>query len=394
MKKSPLFLGIPLTVITCGALLARGGNLDPGTPPGPTMHTLEEIYQKLDSLTLPTRELSDSTTEVVAGVYGATNLTQVDPDLVPENIRKGIVLFGLVGTCEGEPSASNGWVNIPAGEFTMGNVVDPEEGWADELPTHTVSVSAFDMERFEVTRTLWDEVADWAATNGYDIASASVSAKSANHPVYDVNWYECLKWCNARSQKEGRTPVYYTDGAWTQVYAVGEVLVGEDSVNWAADGYRLPTEAEWEKAARGGSVGARFSWNDFANQISHARANYFGESGLCSYDLSSGYHPDYNSLPAPFTSPAGSFPASACGAYDLTGNVWEWCWDRYSSSWYSDAGASDPDTRGPAAGAARILRGGAWKYGPNYQRVSYRGKADPGQNADDFGFRTVVKSGP
>ena len=87
-----------------------------------------------------------------------------------------------------------------------------------------------------------------------------------------VNWYDCVKWCNARSQQEGLTPVYYTDAGLTQVYTNGETTTVY--ANWTANGYRLPTEAEWEKAARGGLSGQRFPWG---NTITESQANYYGD---------------------------------------------------------------------------------------------------------------------
>ena len=97
-------------------------------------------------------------------------------------------------------------VYIPPGTFRMGNIIGT--GDADEVPVHNVYVGGFYMDRYEVTKALWDEVATWASTHGYDIAVSDGSGKATNHPVQAVFWYECVKWCNARSQKEGLTPCY------------------------------------------------------------------------------------------------------------------------------------------------------------------------------------------
>jgi formylglycine-generating enzyme required for sulfatase activity len=144
------------------------------------------------------------------------------------------------------------------------------------------------MDQFEVTKVLWDEVKTWATAHGYSFDNAGLG-KTANHPVCWVFWYDAVKWCNARSEKEGRVPAYYIDAAQTKVYRTGQVDVQNDWVKWNS-GYRLPTDAEWEKAARGGASGHRFSWSD-VDTISHSQANYYSEPG--GYDLgpTRGYHP-------------------------------------------------------------------------------------------------------
>jgi len=181
---------------------------------------------------------------------------------------------------------------IPAGPFTMGNCMDAGEGDSDELPLHSVYISAFYMDKYEVSKTQWDTVYTWAVSHGYTFDNAG-SGKAATHPVQSVNWYDCVKWCNARSEMEGRTPCYYTSAALSTVYRTGDLTIANDWVNWSANGYRLPTEAEWEKAARGGTSGHRFPWSD-ADTIQHARANYYSDV-YYAYDTSPtrGYHPTF-----------------------------------------------------------------------------------------------------
>jgi sulfatase modifying factor 1 len=272
-----------------------------------------------------------------------------------------------------------GMVLIPAGVFQMGDSFG--EGMSDERPVHAVDVSAFYMDFCEVTKGLWDEVATWAAERGYDIAPDDGQGQAADHPVYNVSWYEAVKWANARSEKDGLAPCYLLGGS---VYRAGQ---GEPDCNWVANGYRLPTEAEWEKAARGGAEGRRFSWSD-ADTIDHGRANYRSDSRY-GYDVSStrGYHPQYDEGSIPYTSPVGSFAANGYGLYDMTGNVWEWCWDWYGEMYYTFSPESDP--RGPSSGLYRTGRGGYWYNFAFYGRVAYRTGDRPVVEDVDLGFRLV-----
>src|SRR5256885_2277127 len=176
---------------------------------------------------------------------------------------------------------------ITAGSLSMGNALDPRGGPSDELQMRTLHVEGVYMDKYLVTKALWDEVVAWNGVNGYGYTSAA-SATATNHPVIFVNWYDMVKWCNARSEKEGLTPCYYTDTGLSAIYKTGQV---SPYVRWDSNGYRLPTEAEWEKAARGGASGHRFPWSD-TDTISQSRANYNGFSQVCdpnsglTYDLS------------------------------------------------------------------------------------------------------------
>jgi formylglycine-generating enzyme required for sulfatase activity len=274
----------------------------------------------------------------------------------------------------------NTMVQIPGGSFTMGVTSDDTDANA---PPITVTVSPFYLQKTETTKAQWDEVRTWGRRNGYtDLAAGD--GKASNHPVHSVSWYEVVKWCNARSEKEGLTPVYTMGGA---VMRTGTL---EPMASWGANGYRLPTEAEWEKAARGGVSGKRYPWG--TDEISHAEANYSG-SGTSFRNKSFGYHPSYTGGGMPYTSPVESFAANGHGLFGMAGNVREWCWDWYAPSYYTTSnGTTDP--RGPASGTDRVFRGGGWTGGSLSARCGYRFYGAPGIKGDLSGFRPARSSVP
>ena len=309
-----------------------------------------------------------------------TNWAGLDAVTVGTNgtIAVNVPMFYRV---RGVAAVPAGMVLIPAGSFTMGDTFS--EGRSEEFPLHTVYVSAFYVEKHNVTKALWEEVYTWAITNGYSFDNAG-SGKAADHPVQTVNWYDSVKWCNARSEKEGRVPAYYTSAAQTTAYRTGQVNVDNDSVKWNA-GYRLPTEAEREKAARGGANGQRFPWG---NTITHDQANYFSTTNYA-YDTSPtrGYHPSFQEGGTPYTSPVGYFAPNGYGLYDMSGNVRQWCWDWYGL--YSSATQSDPC--GPTSGSYRVLRGGSWySNGAYFCRSAFRNSYSPDFSYNIIGFRAVL----
>jgi sulfatase modifying factor 1 len=280
-----------------------------------------------------------------------------------------------------------GMALIPAGSFTMGNCMNTNEGNSDELPLHTVYVSAFYMDKYDVTYALWQTVYNWATNNGYGFDFVG-SGKAANHPVQAIDWYDFVKWCNARSEMEGRMPAYYTSAAQTTVYWTGQITVDSSWVKWNS-GYRLPTEAEWEKAARGGASGQRFLWG---NTISWSQANYYANSSYYAYDVNStiGYDPTFNDGVSPYTSPVGYFAPNGYGLYDMAGNVYQWCWDWYGS--YGSTSQTDP--RGPTTGSNRVKRGGSYTAFAFDCRAAGRGYGGPAFGSRDFlGFRSVLTPG-
>jgi formylglycine-generating enzyme required for sulfatase activity len=265
----------------------------------------------------------------------------------------------------------------------MGNALAASgDGYSNELPVHSVFLSAvFYMAKNKVTKALWDGVRTWGLTNGYTDLSVG-AGKAPNHPVQTITWYDMVKWCNARSEMELLTPCYTVSGT---VYRTGNSDAPD--CNWAANGYRLPTEAEWEKAARGGWSGRRFPWG---NTITHSRANYISNS-VFSYDVSPtrGFHPTYATGADPYTSPVGSFAANGYGLYDMAGNVWEWCWDWYDS--YSNAAQINP--QGAASGTRRVIRSGCWHSFADQERCAERLNDTPIDASNDVGFR-LARSQP
>jgi len=276
-------------------------------------------------------------------------------------------------------------VFVPAGTFQVGDAFN--EG---ELPVQTLYISDFHIDRYEVNKALWDEVRAWAIVNGYSINDANAS-RAGDHPVVGMRWYDCIAWCNARSEMEGLQPCYYKDTAKTIVYRSGSLDFRCDYVDWTANGYRLPTDAEWEKAARGGAEGRRFAWAD-SDAISHQRANFFNGyvngSGGKPYAEGplTGYHLEHNALPLPLTCPVGSFEPNGYGLYDVIGNAGEWCWAARPSDGYYDM--TDPQCYSGLDYA--VVCNGGWNSFDEQCRVAYRNVlATPYGSYIDVGFRTV-----
>ncbi len=256
--------------------------------------------------------------------------------------------------------APAGMALIPEGPFQMGDERD------EAKPIHTVAVTGFSIDRWEVAIELWESVRAWSNTRGYDLILGG--SFGSNHPVHSLSWFDAVKWCNARSEKEGIEPAYYEDTTMSIVYRSGEKVPA--GVKWGA-GYRLPTEAEWEKAARGGVAGKLYPWG--TDEISPELANY--------RDSNKGG-----------TTPIGSYAANGYGLYDMAGNVWEWCWDWHNK--YVQTYQIDP--RGPVEGGFgtyRVIRGGGWQDFAGGCKVSDRDHLHHRARYDYCGFRCVLPIG-
>jgi formylglycine-generating enzyme required for sulfatase activity len=243
-----------------------------------------------------------------------------------------------------------GFVRVEGGTFQMGST----SGDSDEKPVHTVTVSGFYMSKYEVTQKEWREVMGTSVSQQRDMRDKSWSLYGVGdtYPMYYVNWYEAVEYCNKRSVREGLTPAYRGSG---------------DSIvcDFRANGYRLPTEAEWEYAAKGGNQGGLTYEYSGSNSVD-AVGWYSGNSGGS-------------------THAAGTKQPNSLGLYDMSGNVWEWCWDWYGS--YS--GGSQTDPRGPASGSNRVLRGGSWYDYAWYLRSANRNYYGPSLRYNFNGFRLV-----
>lgn len=317
------------------------------------------------------------------GFYG------VSVELLPATPSESLPIAQLPGVVQ--LNFAREMVLIPAGSFSMG---EDDAGIAHVAPEHSVELHAFYMDKYEVTRGDWRTVATWANANGYDLPITLKEydhVPDDDHPAVPITWYDAIKWANARSEMEGLVPAYYLDTEGKTVYRSGIVDLGNAHVNWSGNGYRLPTEAEWEYAARGKLVGQEYPWGN-ASMISR------GNSWQNLVSLGEEH------TPYPITRPVGHFDgrhkvasgntatdmANGYGLYDMAGNAHEWVWN-WDASYNAaqDFHPQGPDNK-PSHGN-RMLRGGSWWNNNVDSRVFHR-YAFPPAGDDPYGingFRTI-----
>jgi formylglycine-generating enzyme required for sulfatase activity len=239
---------------------------------------------------------------------------------------------------------------VEGGTFQMGS----NNGDSDETPVHTVTVKSFSMGRTEVTQKEWWEIMGTTVAQQRDMANGNwpLYGEGDTYPIYYVSWNEAIEYCNKRSQKEGLTPAYRGSG-------------DNITCDFNTTGYRLPTEAEWEYAAKGGNNDAIAYEYSGGNSVD-AVAWYAGNSG-------GGTHP------------VGTKQPNSLGLYDMSGNVYEWCWDRDGD--YSGGSQSDP--RGASSGTRRVIRSGNWDRDAVSVRSAYRSGSTPSGRYNALGFRLV-----
>jgi formylglycine-generating enzyme required for sulfatase activity len=273
-----------------------------------------------------------------------------------------IAVIGFMAAC----NRSTEMVWIPAGTFTMGSPAN-EPGRFDNETQHQVTLTAgFYMGKYPVTQAQYEAV--MGRNPSYFTEPVSPETSTANRPVEQVSWYDAIVFCNKLSMKEGLSPAYRINES-TNPDNWGTVPTGY-SAGWNAveivagsKGYRLPTDAQWEYACRAGTTTAYNTGDNIpTNQV-----NYRGNI-------------EWNR-----TTEVGKYEPNAWGLYDMHGNVWEWCWDRYGD--YSSGAQTDPT--GAVSGDNRMIRGGCWDIDGQYLRSALRGGGIPDSRSYGIGFRLV-----
>ncbi|MCI5222215.1 MAG: hypothetical protein D3924_05970 [Candidatus Electrothrix sp. AR4] len=249
---------------------------------------------------------------------------------VQSSPKQGDLLF--------EPLTEMDFVHIPKGCFKMGSPKGEKGRFVNERPIHQVCVDSFWMGKYEVTKGQWSEI----------IGKIPAQSRRGDlYPVELVTWEETQTFIRKLNKRTGKV-------------------------------FRLPTEAEWEYAARAGTSTARYWGND----ISCDKAMYENYSGDSCVD-----YVKKRGLPVNSTAPVGSYPPNQFGLYDMLGNVWEWCADWYNPEYYRSSPRENPT--GPASGSDRVIRGGSWRYEARIVRAASRNWFPPDKRNDFLGFRLV-----
>lgn len=289
----------------------------------------------------PTGSTYTPTTDLTAGTYYWKVLST--------NAAGSSSYTGAWSVIVKNPSLPAEVVFVQGGTFQMGDHF--AGGYSNELPVHSVTVNDFYIGVTEVTQKEWSDIMGSNPSSGYGVGDT--------YPVYYITWYSILKYCNLRSIAEGLTPCYTISSSndpadWGSVPTSFNSTWNAVICNWSANGYRLPTEAEWEYAARAGIHNAdnyHYSGSDVIDDV----AWYESNSGST-------------------THPVGTKLPNQLGIYDMSGNLCEWCWDWYGSSYYTTCNdlGTVTDPYGPSTGSTRVLRGGFWGNPATYLRVTYR----------------------
>ncbi|MBN1591811.1 MAG: formylglycine-generating enzyme family protein [Candidatus Coatesbacteria bacterium] len=271
----------------------------------------------------------------------------------------GLAPFSVISS---GPTVEVDMIAIPAGSFEMGSPTSEEERDPDEGPIRTVKISAFEMSDTEITEGQWEAVMGW---------NDCYNKFGDDYPVENVTWFDCVSFCNKLSRANGYSSCYTISN---EAFDGDHMISAEVACDFGANGYRLPTEAEWEYACRAGT-GTRYFTGDAESDLSIA-GWYHGNSAPSMGE------PRQKRL-------VGQKLANDFGLHDTHGNVWEWCWDRYASDYYSTQPDPDTDPLGPSTGTHRLLRGGCWNTLAIYCRAAFRNWDEPNTLYSSLGLRVV-----
>jgi formylglycine-generating enzyme required for sulfatase activity len=283
-----------------------------------------------------------------------------------------------------DPDTGMEFVWVPGGCFEMGQTEeekaylireageeDYKKYYKDELPRHRVCVDGFWMGKCEVTR---GQFRRFVTDTGYRTDAEKQGKAYVFNKETEWKWKELdgYDWKNVGYSQDDAHPAACV--SWNDARAFAEWLSGKSGRKM-----RLPTEAEWEYAARGGTTGMRFWGSDDSDACRYANVADKGHNWSNAFPCDDGYE---------FTAPAGHYQPNPFGLYDLLGNVWEWCEDRYGSDYYARSPEKNP--KGPSGGGLRVLRGGSWFNYPWGVRCAYRLWDLPDSRLSNYGFRLVA----